>query len=149
MRGGGVFPTPRGVPQVATDDYRNEARVSVDELADDPVGVSVRLLNRLLRTISPNGMPDPLKLPRSGQSLGSHREVSLLNQRFGRRERSNQSARDHNAWSYKRLRHRRLSGSIQSEVTQYVFPRSSHQGCRHGDQVQRTLVGDARLFGSG
>jgi hypothetical protein len=62
MRGGGMFPTPGGVPQVATDDYRNEVRVSVDELADDPVGVSVRLLSRLLRTISPNGMPDPLQL---------------------------------------------------------------------------------------
>jgi hypothetical protein len=59
-RGGGMFPTPGGVPQVTTDDYRNEVRVSVDELADEPLAVSEKLLDRLLRTIRPNGMPNAL-----------------------------------------------------------------------------------------
>jgi hypothetical protein len=62
MRGGGMFPTPGGVPQVPTDDYRNEVRVSVDELAEYPLTVSAKLLDRLLRTIRPKGMPDPLEL---------------------------------------------------------------------------------------
>ena len=62
MRGGGMFPTPGGVPHVSTDDYRNEVRVSVGDLADEPLAVSAKILDRLLRTIRPKGMPDPLEL---------------------------------------------------------------------------------------
>jgi hypothetical protein len=62
MRSGGMFPVPGNVPAVSTSDYRNEVRVSVDQLADEPLDVSGRLLGRLLRTIRALGMSDPLDL---------------------------------------------------------------------------------------
>jgi hypothetical protein len=62
VRHGGMFPVPSGVGQVATDDFRNEVRVSVDELHDQPTDVATRLLQRLLRTIKTPGVPNPLEL---------------------------------------------------------------------------------------
>jgi hypothetical protein len=62
MRGGGVFPTPEGAPMVSLDDYRNEVRVGVGDLVSEPLTVSARLLDRLLRTIQPTGATDPMQL---------------------------------------------------------------------------------------
>jgi hypothetical protein len=62
MRGGGVFPTPEGAPMVSIDDYRNEVRVGVGDLVSEPLTVSARLLDRLLRTIQPTGATDPMQL---------------------------------------------------------------------------------------
>jgi Schlafen, AlbA_2 len=62
MRGGGMFPTPSGVPGVPTNDYRNEGRFSLDQLIKDPVDVSRPLLERLVRIIRPGGIVDPLEL---------------------------------------------------------------------------------------
>ena len=61
-RGRGMFPVGGNVPNLSTNDYRNEAWGSVDELADEPLGISRRLFGRLLRTIWPQGTPDPLEL---------------------------------------------------------------------------------------
>ena len=49
-------------PIVPLDDFRSSARVSVERLLDDPVGISRELFERLTRVISPTVGPDLLAL---------------------------------------------------------------------------------------
>jgi hypothetical protein len=57
---GVYFPRPSGKPAVPTNDYRNFVRVPASKLRSDPIELARSLTVKLLRTIRPEGFPDPL-----------------------------------------------------------------------------------------
>ena len=59
---GSYFHRPSGRQVVTTNNYRNHERVLASKLQDDPIDVAQSLVLKLLRTIRPQGFPDPLAL---------------------------------------------------------------------------------------
>jgi hypothetical protein len=58
---GVYFPPAAGKPKVPTNDYRNFVRVPASKLRGDPIEIARSLTGKLLRTIRPEGFPDPLQ----------------------------------------------------------------------------------------
>jgi hypothetical protein len=54
-------PPVAGKPKVPISDYRNHVRVPASKLKDEPIEVARSLVSKLLRTIRPQGFPDPFQ----------------------------------------------------------------------------------------